>query len=191
MIRAYVLIPSLLSVALLGLGACQGTQKHGATKHQHEATNEHSESEENEAQEAEMMEKPATSLSAAIATAQKSAPDAQFLQAEVESEGGKTICSIRFGTSEGEREVNVDAATGTVLETQKEKLDPQSTKLLEELGADPKHAPVGAVQAIDAALAKVPGAWAFAAGFKHDDEDGKLIYAVYMFEGKKVHVAEV
>ncbi len=196
------LIPALtlLSVGgLLAICSChssserRSSEREGAESEEHEESeeSEENEAEENEAQEHEgmTMQKPATSLSVAIATAQKSVPEGHFLKGEIEAEGGKTICSIVFATAKGDREVNIDATNGKVLATEEEQLTAEAKKLLEELAKDPHSAPVSAAQAVDAAVAKVPGSWALAAGLS--GESGKLAYAVFLIDGKDIMVASV
>ena len=186
---------ALLSVSgLLAIWSCHSSSERRSTEHEGAESEEYEESEEaeeNEAQEHEGMalQKPATTLSAAIATAQKSVPEGHFLKGEIEAEDGKTICSIVFATAKGDREVNIDATNGKVLATEEEKLTAEAKKLLEELGKDPHSAPVSAVQAVDAAVAKVPGSWALAAALSH--ESGKLAYAVFLIDGHDIKVASV
>jgi uncharacterized membrane protein YkoI len=189
MVRTHTLIALVVSVSVLGLGSCKNSHEHGSQLQERSEGKEAAESEESEAHEGLQLTKPATSLAAAIATAQKSVPDGRFLQAEIESEGGKTICSISFASGDGLREVNIDAATGKILATENEKLPQEAGEMLEAIGKDPQHAPIGVAQAIDAALAKVPGAWACYAILGR--EEGKLAYAVIVIDGKTARVAEV
>ena len=193
-------IPTLALLSAGGLVAvlsCRADSEHKSKGHEGVETEEREEYESNEEHEEHEgeeheglnLQQPATSLSAAIAAAQKSVPDGQFYKAEIESEDGKTICSVVLATAGGDREVNIDAASGKVLATEDEKLAPEAKKLLDELGKEPHSAPVSAVQAIDAAVAKVPGSWAFAAALRH--ESGKLAYDVFLIDGQDIKVASV
>lgn len=188
MIRTSPLLALLASASLLGLSACKSTHEPAAEKHEGHGSAK-AEKEEHEEDEGRLPAQPATSLSAAIATAQQSVPDGRVLQAGIEDEDGKTICSIVLASGDGLREVNIDGATGKILGTENEPLEEQARKLLGELGQDPAHAAIGAAQAIEAALAKAPGAWALATGLSHADE--KLVYLVFLIDGKTAKVAEV
>jgi uncharacterized membrane protein YkoI len=186
---------ALLSAGgLLAVMSCRANSDHASKGHEGAESEEREESEEAEEHEGEEheglnLQKPATSLSAAIATAQKSVPDGHFLKGEIESEDGKTICSIVLATAGGDREVNIDAASGKVLATEDEKLAPEGKKLLDELAKNPHATSISAVQAVDAAVAKVPGSWALAASLS--GESGKLAYAVFLIDGKDIKVASV
>ncbi len=136
-----------------------------------------------------MSSPPATSLGTAVATALKSVPDGRFLQAEFEYEDGKMICSILFASGDGQREVNIDAASGKVLATEDESLEAESKVMLESLRQDPAHAPIGAIQAIEAAQAKLAGSWAIAAALT--SEEGPVVYTVLLVEGKTIYITEV
>lgn len=184
---------SLLAAGLLfAATSCQSThahekhEHHGDSKQKHEADEEGDEDEEHED---ELPAQPATPLSAAITTAQASVPDGRFLQAEVENEDGKLICSIVLASKGAVREVNIDAASGQLLATEDEPLKDEHKQLLEALAKNPAHAPIGAGQAIEAALAKVPKAWVLAAEL--DEEDGAIVYQVVLVDGKVLKLAEV
>jgi uncharacterized membrane protein YkoI len=144
---------------------------------------------ETEMHEAPVGDKPATTLAAAIAIAQKSIPDGRFLKGVIEEEDGKTICSIVLASGEGQREVNIDAASGAILGTENEKLEPESGEVLAAVAKDSAHTPIGAVKAIEAALEKTPSAWAYAASLENPT-DG-LTYFVVLIDGKSAKVAEV
>jgi uncharacterized membrane protein YkoI len=191
MVRTHTLIALVVSASLLGLGSCKGTHEHDADEHEAHEGHESAEAEEgeHEGHEGMLPAKPAVSLSAAIATAQKSVPDGRVLQAEIESEKGKTICSIVLASGKRVKEVNVDAATGKILATEDEELPPECAKLMGRIGENPKLVGCSTAQAVDAALAKAPGAWALAASLS--DEEGKLVYSVFMIDGKTAKLAEV
>ncbi len=191
MIRERILIPSLLTLTALALG-CKSNHEHGShavETHESEKAEAEEEGEAAEAHEGMELAQPATSLAAAIATAQKSVPDGRFLQAEIENEKGKTICSIVLASGDGVREVNVDAQSGAILATENVKLPEQFIKLLKEAGKDPTHPPIAAGRAIEAALAKVPGSWALAAALREDE--GQVLYVVLLIDGKAAKVAHV
>ena len=184
MVRLHTWVVCVVSV--LGLGACRNTHEQKATLHeQHESV----ETAESEMHEAAVGAKPATSLASAIAIAQKSVPDGRFLKGVIEEEDGKTICSIVLASGDGQREVNIDAASGAILGTENEKLEPECGEVLAAVAKDAAHPPVGAVKAIEAALEKTPKAWAFAASLENPT-DG-LTYFVVMIDGKTAKVAEV
>ena len=191
MIRERILIPSLFTLTALALGGCESSGEHGTEKSEaheaHEGHEAHAEAEEG--QELFEMKAPATSLAAAVTTAQQSVPGGRFLQAEMEEEDGKAICSILLASGDGVKEVNVDVTTGKILATESEKLDPEASTLLAGIDKDPKSAACTAVKAIEAALAKAPGAWAFATGLGR--HEGQLVYTVFLFDGKAPKVAEV
>ena len=134
-------------------------------------------------------DRPATTLARAIELAQKSVPDGRFLRAEIEEEDGKTICSVILASGDGQREVDVDAASGTLLATEKEELEPEADEVLAAIGTDPAHAPIGAAKAIEAAAAKLPNAWASAVSLELPE--GGLTYVVVMIEGEKARAAQV
>jgi uncharacterized membrane protein YkoI len=190
MVRTHTLIALVVSVSVCGFLACKSSHEHGAQAHEGHEAKEAAESKEDEAnEEHEGLElaQPAVSLSAAIATAQKSVPDGRFLKAEIESEDGKVICSIVLASGSGQREVNVDATNGKILGTEEEKLEPECSEILEALAKDPAHAPVGAGKAIETALAETPGAWALYAGL--NQEEGQLVYTVFLIDGKTPKLA--
>jgi uncharacterized membrane protein YkoI len=189
MVRTHTLIALVVSASLFGLGACKSSHGHEADEHEAHEGHESAEAEEAEAHEGAEIAKPAISLSAAIATAQKSVPEGRFLKAEIESEEGKTICSVILSNGNGQREVNVDATSGAILATEDEQLEPECGQVLEAIAKDSAHAPVGAGQAIEAALAKAPGSWALYAGLS--SRDGQLVYAVFLLDGKTPKLAEV
>lgn len=144
---------------------------------------------EKESEEIPVKQQPATTLVAAIATAQKSQPGGRFLAAEIENEGGKVICSVVFAIADGAHEVNIDGASGAILNTENEKIGPKTQALLAELAKNPGAAPVTPAQAIEAALKKLPGSWALAADFGRDED--ALVYSVVLAGGKEPMVAHV
>jgi uncharacterized membrane protein YkoI len=191
--KSLILVPSLLAAgSLLVCASCRANHEEGRSGRKSEEElefEENEEYEEHEAGESFALEKPATSLATAIATGQKSVPNGRFLQAEIESEGGKVICSTLFAASDGAHEINIDAANGQVLTKELEKLEVEATKLLEQIDKDPQHPPVSALQAIEAALAQAPGSWALLA--KLGNEEGKLVYSVVLIDGQGVKLADV
>jgi uncharacterized membrane protein YkoI len=144
---------------------------------------------EKEEAEVAVKQQPATSLAAAIATAQKSEPGAHFRAAEIENEGGKVICSIVLVKGAAAREVNIDATSGAILATENEKVSDKTQKLMAELEKNPAAAPINVGQAIEAALKKVPGSWAMAAEFGR--EEGALVYDVVLAGGHEPMVARI
>ena len=176
MVRKHTWIACVVSI--FGLGACQNTHEQQASFH-----------EQHEQHETPVAARPATTLASAIEIAQKNIPDGRFLKAEIEEEDGKTICSVILASGDGQREVNVDVASGAILATENEKLDADGSAVLALLAKDPTHAPIGATQAIEAALAKAPGSWALAADLSQE-EDG-LVYFVVLRDGTSAKIAQV
>ena len=187
-----LLLPALVPALLFSLPACRGTPAH--EEHEsHAKTEAQAEvAEKEEAEEAEGafdLKQPATSLSVAVAKALEKVPGGRVLQAVVENEDGKTICSIVCAAGAGQKEVNLDAGTGEVLGSEDEQLADESKELLAALDKDPAHPPVGVVQAIEAAVAKVPGSWALAVALAQDE--AAPIYDVYIVDGKALKRAVV
>jgi uncharacterized membrane protein YkoI len=162
----------VVSALLLGFCACKGNG--------HDA---------GEGKEVPVGKQPAVSLAAGIAAAQKSAPGMQFLAAEIENEGGKVICSVVFVKADGASEVNIDATSGAVVNTENEKIHDKTKALLQELAKDPKLASTTAAQAIDAALKKLPGTWAIEA--RLTKEAGLFVYEIALAGGKEPMLAQV
>ena len=161
----------LALASLLPLTACHGTG--------HEAKAEHEEA---------VATKPALSLSQGIAAAQKQAPNLSLLAAEIEAEGGKTICSVVLTDGKSAREVNIDAMSGALAGTEDEKLGERSLGLVHELtGSGAKI--VAASQAITAAEQKAPGSWAFE--LRLVQGTAGLQYEIALEGGKERQVAHV
>src|SRR5689334_16064682 len=184
MVRTHVWIACIVPV--LGLGACQNTHERKTALHEQHESTALAEAEQHEAPAAA---RPATRPASAAAIAQNNVPAGRFLKAEIESEDGKTICSIILASGDGQREVNVDAASGAILATENEKLDADGSAVLAALAKDPAHAPIAAGKAIEAALAKAPGAWAMAADLSQ--QESGLVYFVVLLDGTSAKVAEV
>jgi len=181
MVRTSKLIALVACASVLCLSACKSSHERGTQAHENH--------EGKEAGAGLELAEPATSLSAAIAIAQKSVPDGRFLVAKIDNEGGKAICIIGLACGDALRKINIDPATGAILASEDEKLDQGFKELLEQIGEDPKLAPIGAGQAIDAAMAKVPGAWAcFAILGK---TEGTLVYVVMVVDGKNAKLAQI
>ncbi len=171
MIRTRALLTGLLTLALLGLGACKSA---------HDSTGASA-----QAAAAKPDGRPKTDLASSIATAQKSAPDARFLGAEFESEGGKEIYSIVFVGQGVVHEINIDSADGKILASEQETLDEENQKLIDGMMKEP--AAIGIDKAIAAALAKLPGSWARAAGLA--SSEGHTCYGVLVMDaGAAKHV---
>ena len=166
-----VRLTCLAALLLLPLCACKGGGQHAGEEH-----------------EVAVAQQPALSLTAGIAAAQKSEPGGTFLAAEIENEGGKVICSVVLAETDGAHEINIDATTGAVLNTENEKLGPKSHALLQSLGKD-GHAATSPAQAIEAALKKVPGTWALEV--KLAMEGSALFYEVVLAGGHEPMVAQV
>lgn len=164
--------PRLAAVLLLGLCACKA-DRHGAQE-EHEIPVEH---------------QPVLSLAAGIAIAQQSEPGTQFLGAEIENEGGRVICSVVLGKGEAAREVNIDAGSGKIVNTENEKLHKRSSALVQALAKDATLAATTPAQAIEAARAKFPGSWALEA--KLEKDDGAYVYEIVLAGGKEPRVAVV
>ena len=156
---------SLAAALLLSLTACKG--------------NGHA------AHESALTHPPATSLAAGIAAAQKSEPGLKFLAAEIESEGGKLICSVLFAKAGAAREINVDATSGSIANTEDEPLGAQWQAVLKSAGG----ASASVAQALEAALEKVPGTWA--REVRLAEEGGALVYEVTLAGGKEALRAQV
>jgi len=191
MIRTRTLIALVCSVTVLGLYACKSSHEQATQHYEKSDGKQAARSEESEAHEGLPTTKPATSLTSAIATAQMSVPDGRFVVAKIDNEGGKTTCIIGLACGDALRKINIDPATGAILASENEKLDQQSRELLERIDKDPKLAPIGAGQAIDAAMAKVPGSWACFAILGTDDEKVTLFYVVMLVAGKQAKFATV
>jgi len=139
----------------------------------------------NEAHESAVAHPPATSLAAGIAAAQKSEQGLQFLAAEIENEGGKVICSVLFAKGGAAREINVNAADGSIVNAEDEKLEAKWQAVLQNAA----KASTGAAQAIEAALKRVPGTWA--QEIRLADEGGILVYEVTLAGGHEPMRAQI
>jgi uncharacterized membrane protein YkoI len=135
--------------------------------------------------EAAVTQQPATSLASAIAIAQKSESGARFFAGEVESEGGKVICSIVLVKRDGVREIHIDGASGAILKTETEKINLKTQALFAELELDPGAAPVTVAQAIEAAQKQMPDRWVSSAHFGR--VTGALVYMVELAESHSDH----
>jgi uncharacterized membrane protein YkoI len=164
---------SILATALvLGLTACKGNAHHAQ-----------------EQREVAVDRQPAMTLASGIAAAQKSEPGMQFLAAEIENEGGKVICSVVLAKGDAAREINIDATSGAIVNSENEKLHAKTLALVQELAQDPKRAATTAAQAIEAALKKVSGSWALEV--KLEKVGGAFVYEVTLAGGKAPMVAQV
>ena len=160
------IVTLVASALLLGLCACKGNG-HGA----------------GEGKEVPVGKQPAISLAAGIAAAQKSAPGMQFLAAEIENEGGKVICSVVLAQGDAASEINIDATSGVVVNTEKEKIHDKTKALLQALAKDRKLASTTPAQAIEAALKRLPGTWAIE--MRLTNEGGVFVYEVALAGGKE------
>jgi uncharacterized membrane protein YkoI len=156
---------ALAAALLLSLTACKGAA--------------------HEAHESALAHPPATSLAAGIAAAEKSEPGLKFLAAELESEGGKVICSVLFAKGGAAREINVDASNGSIASSEDEPLGAGSQVVLKSAGG----ASASVAQALEAALRKVPGTWA--REVRLANEGGALVYEVTLAGGKEPLRAQV
>ena len=189
MVRLHTWVACVVSVPVFALGACQSPHEHKGTLHEQQEAAEAAEAQKPAAPAEAALAKPATTLAAAIATAQKSVPDGRFMVARMENEDGKTTCNIVLVSGEAQREVSIDTATGAILATENQELDPEGKEILTEFWSDPKLRTVEPLQAIEAALTEVPGAWAVYAALSGDD--GKPVYAIVVLDGNTAKVAQV
>jgi uncharacterized membrane protein YkoI len=123
--------------------------------------------------------RPKTDLLASIAAAKASAPGARFLGAEFGTDEGRSIYSVVLVGDGVVHEISIDPVDGKILEAGEEKLDEEGQKFIDEMLGE--HASVAVEQAISAALEKLPGSWARAAGLAHDGQ--RTCYGVLVMSG--------
>jgi uncharacterized membrane protein YkoI len=125
-------------------------------------------------------------LQKAIQTAQAKVPDGKLLEAETEVEEGKNIFEVSFLVGDKIREVDVDAATGAVLEVEDSKADADEIADAKKLLGASKTT---FAQAIATALDKVKDGKPFEVEL--DSEDGKTIIEVELLSGNKIMQVEI
>lgn len=112
--------------------------------------------------------RPKTDLLSSIATAKASAPGARFLGAEFGSDEGRSIYSVVLVGDGVMHMISIDPADGKILQAGEQKLDEEGQKFID--GMLGERAQVEVEQAISAALEKLPGSWARAAGLAQDGQ---------------------
>jgi uncharacterized membrane protein YkoI len=178
--RTQAVLSSLCIATSLGLAGCQAPRE--KPKAALATVNVSATAPSKPAVDEQATARPKTDLLGAIDTACKSAPEAQFVVANLNESEDKPVYQVVLLGKGKAHIINVDATDGRLLESQDEELEADMQEYLDRLL---KLGPgVGIEKAIASALAEIPGSWArFAEMREHETE---VCYGVMLMQGDQM-----